>query len=125
MRPIRCGDVYWLDQDEGRAVNPPYSHPHVVTAIHAGGGEGAGSVEVCTLTTNLATAAEPGNIVLDRGEGGLPRQSVIVVSRLSTVSAERLRGFIGSLSEERVQQIRSGIEFLDRSFPARSGIPSE
>jgi mRNA interferase MazF len=116
MRPIRCGDLYWLDQDDGRAINPPYSHPHVVTAVLGTDSAGAASVEACTLTTNLAAAAEPGNILLDKGEGGLPRQSVIVVSRVSTLPAERLRVLIGSLSEERVQQIRAGIQFLDRSF---------
>lgn len=119
MRPIRCGDLYWLDQDDGRAVNPPYSHPHVVTAVHESDRAGVASVEACILTTNLAAAAEPGNILLDQGEGGLPRQSVIVVSRASTVPVERLRSLIGSLSEERVLQIRAGIKFLARSFAPR------
>lgn len=121
MRPIRCGDVYWLDQDEGRAQNPPYSHPHVVIGICSGDGKEGPSVEVCTLTTKLAAAAQPGNILLDQGEGGLPRQSVIVVSRVSRLPARRLLSLIGTLSEERLQQIQAGIRFLERTFPARSG----
>lgn len=119
MRPIRRGDLYWLDHDEGRAVDPPYSHPHVVMDVRSGDSESATSIQVCTLTTNLAAAAEPGNVLLDKGEGGLPRQSVIVVSRVSIVPVERLRGFIGSLSAERVQQIQAGLRFLERSFALR------
>lgn len=74
------------------------------------------AIEVCTVTTNLSLASEPGNMLLDKGEGGLLRRSVIVVSRVSTVSVERLRDFIGSLSEERVRQILVGRQFIARSF---------
>jgi len=42
---------------------------------------------------------------LDAGEGGLPRQSVVVVSQIVSVEKGRLGPRIGALSAARVEQI--------------------
>lgn len=77
------------------------------------------TVVVCALTTNLAKATEPGNVLLEQGEGDLPKQSVVVVSQISSVEKTRLGERIGTLSEARVDQITAGLRFLQRSFFTR------
>jgi mRNA interferase MazF len=74
------------------------------------------TVIVCALTSNLHRATEPGNLLLDVGEGGLPRQSVVVVSQISSVEKARLGEKIGSLSGARVDQIIAGLQFQQASF---------
>lgn len=74
------------------------------------------TVVVCALTSNLHRATEPGNVWLDVGEGGLPKQSVVVVSQISSVDKSRLGDHLGSLSEARVEQILNGLRFQQRSF---------
>jgi mRNA interferase MazF len=74
------------------------------------------TVIVCALTSNLHRAAEPGNVLLDPGEGGLPRQSVVVVSQIAAVDKARLGERIGALSEARVEQILAGLRFQQASF---------
>jgi mRNA interferase MazF len=69
-------------------------------------------VTVCALTTNLKRAKDPGNVLLDEGEAGLPKQSVIVASQVSVVDARQLGEFIGALTEQRIQQVLAGIRFL-------------
>jgi mRNA interferase MazF len=71
------------------------------------------------LTSNLHRAQEPGNVLLDAGEGNLPKQSVVVVSQVSSVDKARLEERIGSLSEERVEQILAGLRFQQVSFFGR------
>ena len=51
-----------------------------------------------------------------RLEGGLPRRSVVVVSQISSVEKARLGERIGTLSEQRVDQVLAGLRFLQRSF---------
>lgn len=68
------------------------------------------------LTSNLNRAAEPGNVLLEPGEGNLEKQSVVVVSQVSSVYKTRLGAHIGTLSGERVQQILAGMRFLQASF---------
>jgi mRNA interferase MazF len=74
------------------------------------------TVVVCALTSNLKRAEEPGNVLLDAGEGNLPRQSVAIVSQVSTVDKAELGELIGKLSSERVEQILSGMNFQQKSF---------
>jgi mRNA interferase MazF len=54
--------------------------------------------------------------MLEAGEGNLPKQSVVVVSQVSSVDKERLGERIGSLSETRVEQILAGLRFLQAAF---------
>jgi mRNA interferase MazF len=74
------------------------------------------TVVVCALTSNLHRANEPGNVLLEVGEGNLPRQSVVVVSQISSVAKARLGERIGSLSDTRVEQILAGLRFQQVSF---------
>jgi mRNA interferase MazF len=71
---------------------------------------------VCALTSNLKRATEPGNVLLDHGEGGLEKQSVVVVSQLSSVQKTLLCKRIGALSQARVEQALDGLRFQQASF---------
>ena len=70
------------------------------------------TVIVCALTTNLDRARAPGNVLLDTGEGGLPRQSVVNVSQVFTVHRDQLRSHIGRLSPGRVRHVLAGLWLL-------------
>jgi mRNA interferase MazF len=72
------------------------------------------TVVVCALTTNLKRAKAPGNVYLDTGEANLPKQSIVVVSQVSTVDKAQLGEYIGSLTQQRVNQILAGMQFLQR-----------
>ena len=67
---------------------------------------------VCALTSNIKRAKAPGNVLLEAGEANLPRQSVVVVSQVSTVDKTQLGEYIGLLTEERINQILAGMQFL-------------
>lgn len=77
------------------------------------------TVVVCALTSNLHRANEPGNVLLEVGEGNLPEQSVVVVSQVSSIDKARLGERIGSLSDTRVEQILAGLRFQQASFFGR------
>jgi mRNA interferase MazF len=74
------------------------------------------TVVVCALTSNLNRANEPGNVLLDAGEGNLSKRSVVVVSQVSSVDKGRLGERIGCLSQERVDAIVAGLRFQQASF---------
>ena len=75
-RLIHRGDLFWLPPDPVRGSIPGAPHPHVVVQDDLFNHSRLGTVVVCALTSNLARAAEPGNLLLDPNEGGLARQSV-------------------------------------------------
>jgi mRNA interferase MazF len=113
---INRGDVFWIGPDDSRGPVPSYSHPHVVVQDDVFNHSRIMTVVVCALTSNLQRANEPGNILLEVGEGNLPEQSVVVVSQVSSVDKSRLGERIGSLSDTRVEQILAGLRFQQRSF---------
>ncbi len=113
------GDIYWIAPDDSRGPAPSYSHPHVIVQDDVFNHSRVATVVVCALTSNIAKADEPGNVLLDSGEGGLPRRSVVVVSQVSSVEKSRLGARIGALSPARVEQVLDGLRFLQRSYFAR------
>ncbi|VEP16563.1 mRNA interferase (fragment) [Hyella patelloides LEGE 07179] len=70
------------------------------------------TVVVCALTSNLKRANAPGNILLEENEANLPKQSVVNVSQIFTVSKEQLQQKIGTLGKTRIEQILAGIQLV-------------
>ena len=114
MRIYR-GDVFWVVPDGPLGPVSRHPHPHVVVQDDLFNHSRLTTVVVCALTTNLKRASEPGNVLLEAGEGSLPKRSLVVVSQVSSVDKARLGARIGSLSDSRVEQILAGLRFQQRS----------
>jgi len=113
---IDRGDLFWIGPDPSRGAEADYAHPHVVVQDDVFNHSRVATVIVCALTTNLHRADEPGNVLLDAGEGDLPKRSVVVVSQIESVDKARLGERIGRLREERVEQILAGLRFQQVSW---------
>jgi len=111
---VNQGDIYWVPVEEPYGSEAGYIHPHVVIQEDVINHSRIHTVVVCALTTNMKRANLPGNVLLEAGEANLPRQSIVVVSQVSTVEKARLGEYIGSLTKGRVDQILSGMRFLQR-----------
>src|SRR5512145_1492511 len=109
---IKQGDLYWVPLEEPNGSDPGYIHPHVVLQEDVFNRSRIKTVVVCALTTNLKRAKAPGNVLLEAGEANLPKQSVVVVSQVSTVEKTQLGEYIGSLTGQRIKQILAGMQFL-------------
>jgi mRNA interferase MazF len=109
---INQGDIYWVELDEARGSEPAFRHPHVVIQNDAFNHSNINTVVVCVLTSNLKRAASPGNVMLKKSEGGLPKKSVVNITQVITVNKSDLKEKIGQLSKSRVKQIIEGLETL-------------
>lgn len=116
---INQGDIYWVKVEEAGGPEAEFAHPYVVIQENVLNHSRIHTVVVCALTTNLKQARAPGNVLLEAGEANLAKQSVVVVSKVSSVDKTRLGEYIGSLSEERVRQILAGMQFLQLSTDHR------
>lgn len=110
------GELYWLQIAKSGESEPQVPHPHVVIQDDLFNRSRLETVVLCALTSNRKRAQEPGNVLLEAGEGGLAKPSVVVVSQLETLSKSQLGAYIGRLSPERVAQILAGLRFQQRSF---------
>jgi mRNA interferase MazF len=107
------GTLYWHAPDP---LKDSIRHPHLVVQDDVFNASRIGTVIVCALSTNLHKAIEPGNVLLDPGEGGLTCQSVVVVSQLSVVDKSALNELIGTLTDTRVEQVLAGLRFQQTAF---------
>jgi mRNA interferase MazF len=120
MTDIHQGDIYWAPLADPDAAGTGITHPHVVVQPDVLNHSRIQTVVVCALTSNLRRASLPGNVLLDAGEANLPRQSVVEVSKVSTVEKTRLGAYIGTLSAPRVAQILAGMRFVQRAFQGQT-----
>lgn len=119
-RLINQGDIFWIEaQPLDETELGTHRHPYVVVQDDLFNHSRVHSVVVCALTTNLKQASAPGNLLLEVGEANLPKQSAVVVSKVSAVEKSQLGDYIGSLDKPRVEQILAGIAFLQTSYFAR------
>lgn len=105
---INQGDVFWVAVDESNEIESDHTHPHVIIQDN----RLANTVVICALTSNLKRAKALGNILLKKGEANLPKQSVIEVSKMFTIDKTKLGEYIGTLTEQRINQVLASMNFL-------------
>jgi mRNA interferase MazF len=109
---INQGDIYWIELDEPEGSEPGYKHPHVIVQNNLFNRSKIKTVLVCPLTTNLKRASAPGNVLLDKKESNLTKESVVNVSQVFTVDKNQLDEFVGTLSSKRITEILNGIKLV-------------
>ena len=109
---IQQGEIYWIDLGDPTGSSPGYRHPHVVIQNNIFNQSRINTVVVCVITSNLKRAAAPGNVLLNEGEGNLPKQSVVNVSQIFTVDKSEMEEKIGVLSSQRVKEILAGVHLV-------------
>lgn len=110
-RPLQ-EDIFWVDFDEPDDSEPGSSRPVVVVQNNARNRSRINTVIVCALPGNLNREGDPGNVLLEAGDGGIRQPCVVNVSQVFTVNKQDLRDKIGTLEFVRVRQIIDGMRIL-------------
>ena len=70
------------------------------------------TVVVAAVTANLRLADAPGNVLLEQGASGLPRDSAINVSQVLTVDKSFLTERVGALPRDIMTRVESGLRLV-------------
>lgn len=106
VKDIELGNIYWF-LHRSDFLNPfvviqlPTSNTHFL---------------LCGITTNQKEASMPGNVVLNEGEGNLLKPSIVDVANVVSVNKDQFGEFVGKLDEKRVESIKKGVGFLERTY---------
>ncbi|MBN1306158.1 MAG: type II toxin-antitoxin system PemK/MazF family toxin [Anaerolineales bacterium] len=109
---IQQGDIYWVELEQPAGSEPGYRHPHIVIQNNVYNQSRINTVVLCTLSSNINRAKIPGNILLEEGEAGLSKASVVLVSQIVTVEKACLDEYVGTVSRSQMQQILNGIDLV-------------
>jgi mRNA interferase MazF len=109
---IEQGEVYWLSFGRAQGSAPAGRRPAVVVQHDRFNRSAISTTVVAAVTSNLRLGAMPGNVHLRRGEGGLPRPSVVNVSQIRTIDKTRLEKRVGVLGAAKLEGVLRGLALL-------------
>ena len=115
---IQQGDVVWVCLPEAHGSAPRGRRPALVLQHDRFNRTRIATAVVVAITSKLKYGDLPGNVRVRRGEGGLPRASVINVTQVATVDRELLGPRLGALSPARLAQVWSGVRLVCEPEPA-------
>jgi mRNA interferase MazF len=109
---IERGDVVWVDFGLAEASEPAYRRPAVVVQADAFNRSELATLLVVPLTSNVALGRYPGNVLIPEGAANLPRDSVALVTQLTTTSRSRVERPVGAIPPDLLRQISSGLRLV-------------
>ena len=102
---IRQGDLFWVNLRRTQGSEPKNSRPVVIVQRDAINKSKFGTVLVVPLTKQTKHANIPGNVVLRKGEGNLPRASLARCTHVMVIDRGRIMEKIGTLPNRKTQEI--------------------
>jgi mRNA interferase MazF len=109
---ISQGEVWWADLGMPSGSAPGLRRPVVVVQGDAFNRSRIGTVVCIPLTSNLAWADAPGNVLLSAGKTGLPKDSVANVSQVLALDKAALTERVGKVARAKIDLLLSGIDVV-------------
>ena len=106
------GDVFWAKLSPSNGSEPGYKRPVIVVQRDSINRSKFGTVLVVPLTKQTRHAILPGNVILNKGEANLPRQSLARGTHVMVIDKKRLFEKIGSFSKDRLNEIIENINWV-------------
>ena len=112
MVTVARGEIWWASWPEPTGSGPGYRRPVVIVQGDHLNRSKLQTVGRVPLTSNLAWAEAPGNVLLTTSATGLPKDLVANASRLVAVDRELLTERFGRLSASNLWLVLSGIDVV-------------
>jgi mRNA interferase MazF len=112
MVTLAQGDVWWAELAEPVGSGPGFRRPVVVVQGDQLNRSRIATVICVPLTSNLAWADAPGNVLLPAKVTGLAKDSVANVSQLVVVDKQQLAEHVGRLPRRKLELVLNGIDVV-------------
>lgn len=104
---VTRGDVWWVDFGRPRGSAPALRRPALVISSDRFNRSRIATVNVVPLTTNVARAALPGNVLVPAGL--LPHDSVVLLAQCHTVDRDYLTELLCTLPADLLREVDAGL----------------
>lgn len=109
---IAQAEVWWADLPDPVGSGPGFERPVLVVQGDALNRSRIATIVCVPLTSNLAWATAPGNVLLRARATGLSKDSVANVSQIIALDRELLRERVGRLSRRQLALVLAGIDLV-------------
>jgi mRNA interferase MazF len=109
---VSRGEVWWVDFGSPAGSAPGYRRPALVVSADRFNHSRIATVVVAAVTSNLRVGRAPGNVILEAGAGGLPKESVVNVSQLVAVDRSVVSDRLGRLQDRAMASVDAGLRLV-------------
>jgi mRNA interferase MazF len=106
------GDIWWADFGIPFGSEPGFRRPVLIIQSDAFNKSQLNTVVVIPLSTNLVLQDAPGNMLIEREESGLSKDSVIVVSQIYAIDRHRLIEHVSTINRSKLHEVEFGIKMV-------------
>ena len=106
---VRRGQLWWAELPNPIGSEPGFTRPVLVVQADSFNQSRLNTAVVIAVTSNMKLAGAPGNISLPKSKSGLPKDSVVNVSQISTLDKDSLTDVICVLDRLTMHQVDDGI----------------
>ena len=108
MKPPQRGELYWANLDPAIGSEIAKTRPALIISNDVGN-QYADRVIVAPISSGSLGKIYPFEVHLKPGEGGLSKESKILLDQIRTLDKSRLGQPIGALSTERIEDVNRAI----------------
>ncbi|MBX3140501.1 MAG: type II toxin-antitoxin system PemK/MazF family toxin [Trueperaceae bacterium] len=109
---VHRGEIWWADLGEPRGSGPGFRRPLLIVQADAFNRSRIRTVLCVVLTSNLALLDAPGNVLIEAGGAGLPKDSVANVSQVVTLDRDYLIERVGRVDPDLLAGVDAGLRLV-------------
>jgi mRNA interferase MazF len=106
---VRRGEIWWADTGDNIGSEMSFTRPVLVIQSNAINKSAFKTVVVIGITSNTKYADIPGNVYIEKEQGILSKDSVIVCANIASLDKTRFGDKITDLPEYYMDQVEFGI----------------
>ena len=106
------GEIWWASLGEPEGSGPGYRRPVLIVQSDEFNRSRISTVIVAVLTSNIALAQAPGNVLIRARQAGLAKDSVVNVSQVITVDKHRLTEKIKKVEPSTMAEVDNGLRLV-------------
>lgn len=112
LQKMTRGEIWWVDFGIPFGSEAGYKRPALIVQDDNFNKSQIKTIIVVPFSTNLSLSEAPGNVLLEKEETGLSKDSVLVSSLIASVDRSRLVESISNIDRRVFGEVEEGIRIL-------------
>ncbi|MDR0475354.1 MAG: type II toxin-antitoxin system PemK/MazF family toxin [Treponema sp.] len=106
------GEIWWIDYGIPYGSEPGYRRPGIILQNDFFNSSNINTTIVIPLSTNLLLANVPGNILINKKDTKLGKDSVLLLSQIGVMDKQRLIEKVSKINKGILEEIENNIAFI-------------
>jgi mRNA interferase MazF len=109
---MRRGEIWWASTGHPSGSEPGYRRPAVIISANSFNATAHKKIIVAFLTTATKRVSDPGNVRLPARDTGLPRDSILNVTQITSIDRRTLTEPAGRVPDDLMRNVDAGLRLV-------------